>query len=82
MAEGVFSNKWKWEATPWTGRDATSARMFYTPATCKIAGGADLVRRWRIGRPRSKWKEMGDALRVAIRVVHATAGELSQPMAA
>jgi hypothetical protein len=55
--------------------------MLALPATWNTAGGADLVRRWRMARPLSRRNETGEELRVAIRVVQATAGELSQPMA-
>jgi hypothetical protein len=45
MAEGTISNKWKYEGTPYcTGcGDATSAKMFCTPARQKIAGGAGQI---------------------------------------
>jgi hypothetical protein len=33
MAGGDFSIKWKWDATPRRGREATSARMLSIPAT-------------------------------------------------
>jgi hypothetical protein len=81
MADGKFSSRWKWDATPDSGREATSASVFWTPATWKTAGGADRVWRCRMARPRSRRNEIGVSLRVAMRVVHATAGELSQPMA-
>jgi hypothetical protein len=62
-------------------RDATSASVLRTPATWKTAGGAAWVVRWRIAKPFSKRNAIGELLRVAMRVVQATAGELSQPMA-
>jgi hypothetical protein len=34
-----------------------------------------------MANPLIKWYDIGDALRVAMRVVHETAGELSHPMA-
>ncbi len=72
---------WKGAGTLGTWRDATSASTFSVPATWNTAGGADREVRWRIAKPFRSRNEMGEALRDAIRVVHATAGELSDPMA-
>lgn len=76
-----FSRKLNGAGTPTTFREATSARMLRIPGVWYTAGGEARLDRCRIAIPRRRRNEMGVVLRDAIWVIHATAGELSHPIA-